>query len=142
MNSTRISFLSRLENEVFIRTAVIGFLMPLNPTITEITEIKTVLTEAVVNAMIHGYEQQNDKEIIVNISYDNKRLIQLEIIDYGKGIIDIDLARQPLYTTKADLERSGMGFTIMETFADKVVVESVLDKGTRIYIEKQLIDNE
>lgn len=136
MNEMTLKFLSRLENEAFARTATIAFLMPLNPSVEEVMEIKTMIAEAVVNAMIHGYDGHDDGWVTLNVSYDDDRLVEIIVADQGCGIEDIDLAMQPLYTTKEHLERSGMGMTIMNTFADEFLVESSVGNGCVVTIRK------
>lgn len=138
MNEMSIQFLSRIENEPFVRTSVIAFLMPLNPSVEEIMEIKTMIAEAVTNAIIHGYNQEEDKIIDLQVSYTKEKEISFVIQDYGCGIEDVELAMQPLYTTKQHLERSGMGMTIMNTFADSFQVISKKGEGCRIEIKKSL----
>lgn len=142
MNRFECSFLSKLENEAFIRAAVIAFIMPLNPTIDEIMEIKTIVAEAVVNCLIHGYEQRQDGMIKVIAEYDDSRNLSLTISDRGIGIQDIELAKQPLFTTKAELERSGMGMTIMESFSDSFEICSKVNEGTTVIIGKKLSSHE
>ena len=123
-NKMQLEILSKSNNEAFARITVAAFAAQLDPTIEELSDIKTAVSEAVTNCIIHGYE---DKEGIIKIV---ARLfantIEIEIADTGKGIENIEIARKPLYTTKANLERSGMGFTIMESFMDEVHIESVL----------------
>lgn len=138
MNEMKLAFVSRLENEAFARTCAIAFLMPLNPSVDEVMEIKTMIAEAVVNAMIHGYEGKSDGEIRMRIAYDEQRSIDIHVEDDGCGIADIALAMQPLYTTKEHLERSGMGLTIMSTFADDFHIDSKVGEGCRLTIHKQL----
>ena len=135
-NEVKIEFLSKSNNEAFARIAVAAFVSQLDPTIEEISDIKTAVSEAVTNSIVHGYE---NKMGIINIKCKIKnRNFKIEITDNGKGIENIDLAKQPLYTSKPNLERSGMGFTIMESFMDKLVVESVLGVGTKVTMEKQI----
>jgi len=132
----KLEFLSKSNNEAFARITVAAFVSQLDPTIEELADIKTAVSEAVTNCIIHGYE---DTEGIVKIT--GKILgdtIEIEISDTGRGIENIDLARKPLYTTKANLERSGMGFTIMESFMDEVQIESVLGLGTKIKMRKKI----
>ena len=136
-NEMSVEFVSRLENEAFLRTSAVAFLLPLNLHMDEIMEIKTLLAEAVVNAMIHGYEGREDGRIRVSIAYDESD-IHMIIEDEGSGIDDIQLAMQPLYTSKQHLERSGMGMTIMQTFADDFHVISEKGKGTTVTIVKHL----
>ena len=125
------------ENESFARVAVATFVSRLNPTLEEISDIKTAVSEAVTNSIIHGYE--NKKEGIIRIEasiVDNE--VSIVVIDYGKGIEDVSRAREPLYTSRPDLERSGMGFTVMETFMDTLKVESEMGKGTRVIMKKKI----
>ena len=112
--------------------------MPLNPTVDEIMEIKTILAEAVVNCMIHGYQGREEGQVRVSVSYDETHRVTIEVQDSGVGIEDITLARQPLYTTRADLERSGMGMTIMESFSDEFEICSHPGEGTTVRLVKQL----
>ncbi len=135
-NQARVFFSAKSENEGFARLFAAGFLAQLDPTISELTDIKTAISEAVTNAIIHGYEKQ---EGLVELfcGYIGRH-IYIEVSDKGKGIADIEQAREPLYTSKPELERSGMGFTIMETFMENVRIKSKPDKGTRIYMEKTL----
>ena len=138
-NEMKIEFLSKSNNEAFARIAVAAFIAQLDPTLEEIADIKTAVSEAVTNSIIHGYEE---KIGIVKLSCKIiNREILIEISDRGKGIENIEIAKQPLYTTKANLERSGMGFTIMESFMDDVEVESVLGLGTKITMRKKIKNN-
>lgn len=138
MNRMTLSFDAKLENEAFARTSAVAFLMPLNPTVDEIMEIKTILAEAVVNSMIHGYQGREEGQVRVSVSYDETHRVTIEVQDSGVGIEDITLARQPLYTTRADLERSGMGMTIMESFSDEFEICSHPGEGTTVRLVKQL----
>lgn len=137
MNEMTLLFKSHLENEAFARTSAVAFLMPLNPSVEDIMEMKTMMAEAIVNCMIHGYEGDEEGMIRLHIMYE-EREVSITISDEGCGIEDVDLAMQPLYTTKEHLERSGMGMTIMQTFADEFHVTSTLGKGTTISIKKTL----
>ena len=135
-NKMQLEILSKSNNEAFARITVAAFAAQLDPTIEELSDIKTAVSEPVTNSIIHGYE---NKEGIIKINayiYDNT--IRIEISDQGKGIEDIEIAKQPLYTTKPELERSGMGFTIMENFMDSLKVESVLGMGTKVTMEKKI----
>lgn len=135
-NEMKLEFLSKSNNEAFARISVAAFASQLDPTLEELADIKTAVSEAVTNCIIHGYE---DTEGIVKIEckmYDNT--IEIEISDSGKGIEDIKTAREPLYTSKPNLERSGMGFTIMESFMDDMKVESILGMGTKITMKKTI----
>lgn len=138
MNKMKLIFKAQLVNEAFARTSVIAFLMPLNPQMEEVMEIKTIIAEAVVNSMLHGYENDPCKEISIEVEYDEQRLVKIQVEDQGVGIVDIEQARLPLFTTKAELERSGMGMTIMETFSDQFEVTSIKNQGTKVNIQKQL----
>lgn len=136
-NEMKLEFLSKSQNEGFARVVVAAFASQLDPTIEELADIKTAVSEAVTNAIIHGYENTiGIVTIIAKITDDNK--IEIEVIDEGKGIPDIELARQPLYTSKPELERSGMGFTVMETFMDELYVYSEVGKGTRVKMVKYI----
>ena len=135
-NEMELSFISKSNNEAFARITVAAFAAQLDPTIEELADIKTAISEAVTNCIIHGYE---DTEGIVRLKaklLDNT--LEVEISDNGKGIEDIELARKPLYTTKGNLERSGMGFTIMESFMDEVEIHSVVGIGTKIVMKKTI----
>ncbi|MDK2919734.1 MAG: hypothetical protein PWQ37_2467 [Candidatus Petromonas sp.] len=132
----KIEFLSKSQNESFARVVVASFVSQLDPTIEELADIKTAVSEAVTNSIIHGYDKQNEKVYLECRIIGNT--IEITVEDFGKGIDDVDLARQPLYTSKPELERSGMGFTVMETFMDRIIVESEKGKGTRIKMIKKL----
>ena len=133
-NEMKLEFISKSSNEAFARVAVAAFTSQLDPTIEELADIKTAVSEAVTNSIIHGYEK---KQGVVKISsWLTENEIIIEISDKGKGIENIEMAKEPLYTTKPNLERSGMGFTIMESFMDKVDVESVVGLGTKVTMSK------
>lgn len=135
-NEMKLEFLSKSNNEAFARIAVAAFASQLDPTIEELADIKTAVSEAVTNSIIHAYD---GKDGIVKIScklFGNT--IQIEISDTGKGIEDIETAKQPLFTSKPNLERSGMGFTIMESFMDEMKVESILGLGTKVTLKKTI----
>lgn len=135
-NEMKLEFISKSSNESFARIAVAAFVSQLDPTIDELADIKTAISEAVTNCIIHGYENKQGIVKIVGKLQGNKLI--LEISDSGKGIENIDVAKEPLFTTKPNLERSGMGFTIMESFMDEVEVESIVDVGTKITMEKTI----
>lgn len=132
-----LKFSSRSENEAFARVTVASFISQLDPTVEELTEIKTVVSEAVTNAVIHGYEEKEDGVIYIRTDIEGQK-ISITISDQGIGIEDINEARQPLYTSKPELERSGMGFTIMENFMDEVMIHSKPGKGTTVHMVKYL----
>ena len=135
-NEMKLEFLSKSCNEAFARITVAAFASQLDPTIEELADIKTAVSEAVTNSIIHGYE---DCEGIIKIKGKIiKNTIEIEISDTGKGIENVELARKPLYTAKANLERSGMGFTIMESFMDEVQIDSVLGLGTKVMMKKKI----
>ncbi|WP_101844146.1 anti-sigma F factor [Halobacillus sp. Marseille-P3879] len=136
-NYMKIEFSSVSQNESLARIAVASFISPLNPTVDELTDIKTVVSEAVTNAIIHGYEEKAEEKVILECSIDQAQ-IEIVIEDTGKGIEDVEAAREPLYTSKPEWERSGMGFTIMENFMDHVEIKSKENEGTRITLSKQL----
>lgn len=138
-NEMRLEFLSKSPNEAFARVVVAAFATQLDPTLEEIADIKTAVSEAVTNAIIHAYDQEIGYVKIIGQLFEDGIVIQ--VIDKGKGIEDIKKAMQPLYTSKPELERSGMGFTVMETFMDEVEVVSSLNMGTRVTMIKR-IDSE
>ena len=140
-NEMKLEFSSQSVNESFARIAVAAFVTQLDPSLEEIADIKTAVSEAVTNSIIHGYEEKEGKVKIECRLFANS--VKIEISDNGKGIEDIEKAREPLYTSKCDLERSGMGFTIMESFMDEVKVESVLGIGTKVTMKKMIkVNNE
>lgn len=139
-NEMKLEFLSKSNNEAFARISVAAFVAQLDPTIEEISDIKTAVSEAVTNSIVHGYE---DTEGIVKlICKIIGNSVTIEISDNGKGIEDIEEARKPLYTSKPDLERSGMGFTIMESFMDDLKLESIEGLGTKVTMKKMIKSDE
>lgn len=135
-NEMRLEFDSRSINEGFARVAVAAFLAELNPTLDELADIKTAVSEAVTNAIIHGYENEAGK-VSLSCRIDGEE-IEIVVSDTGKGIADVEQAKAPFFTTKPELERSGMGFAFMEAFMDDVQVESELEKGTAVYMKKRI----
>lgn len=135
-NEMKLEFISRSSNEAFARVTVAAFAAQLDPTIEELADIKTAVSEAVTNSIIHGYENKQGIVKIVGRLKENE--IILEISDNGKGIENIDIAKEPLYTTKPNLERSGMGFTIMESFMDTMEIESIVGLGTKVTMSKKI----
>lgn len=133
-NCAKLEFDSNSYNEGFARMAVAAFLTPIDPTIDVLADVKTAVSEAITNCVIHGYEKCSGK-IFMNMSYDND-VFCVEIIDNGVGIEDIERAMEPMFTTKSDEERSGMGFCFMEAFMDELRVDSSLCKGTKIVMKK------
>ena len=137
-NEMKVEFLSKSSNEAFARIAVAAFIAQLDPTLEELADIKTAVSEAVTNSIIHGYDKKQG--IVKVFARLKEKEIIIEISDKGKGIENIDIAKEPLYTTKPNLERSGMGFTIMESFMDKVEIESVVGLGTKVTMSKKIKD--
>ncbi len=135
-NSIKIEFISKSANEGFARVAIAAFASQLDPTLEQINEIKTAVSEAVTNCIVHGYKDKIGKIYISAKLYQNKLVITVR--DKGCGIENVDKAREPLFTTGNENERSGMGFTIMESFMDKVSVVSKLSKGTKVTLTKIL----
>ena len=136
MNNMKVEFEALPENEGFAMVAVAAFLTPLNPTLEEIEDVKTAVSEAVTNAVIHGYKEQGGTIEISCVL--EKDLLKMEITDQGCGIENVEQAMEPMFTTRPDLERSGMGFSFMEAFMDCLEVESTVGKGTRVIMEKKL----
>lgn len=134
-NYMKIEFDSKSQNEAFARVVVASFASQLDPTIEEITDIKTAVSEAVTNSIIHGYE--NSTGLVTVTCKINGNKLEIVIEDEGQGINNVEEAMQPLFTSKPQLERSGMGFTVMETFMDEIEVYSELKKGTTIRMVKK-----
>lgn len=139
-NEMSLSFSAVSENESFARVTVAAFVAQLDPTLDELTEIKTVVSEAVTNCIIHGYENSGKGLVKITAQLEDGT-VRLSVHDDGVGIKDVEQAKQPLFTTKPELERSGMGFTIMENFMDHVAVETEEGKGTTIIMTKEIIHN-
>ena len=133
-NEMEIQFDSKSRNEGFARVAVASFLTQMNPTVEEVADVKTAVSEAVTNAIIHGYEKRQGKiRIFCRIS---ENQFFMEVSDKGKGILNVEEAMQPMYTTKPEEDRSGMGFAFMEAFMDEVKVKSEPEKGTCVRMKK------
>ncbi len=135
-NAMSLEFDSKSENESFARTVVAVFAAQLNPTIEEIADIKTAVSEAVTNSIIHGYDGREGK-IVLTCTIEGSK-ITVSVMDKGKGIEDIKQAMEPLYTTKPEMERSGMGFSFMEAFMDDLEVASVPGEGTTVIMTKTI----
>lgn len=135
-NEMSIRFDSYSANEGFARVAVAAFLADLDPTLDELADVKTAVSEAVTNSIIHGYDNRIGKIYLTCAKQEQQ--IQIEIVDYGKGIEDVEKAKEPFYTTRPELERSGMGFAFMEAFMDDVEVDSSPGQGTTVRMVKQL----
>lgn len=139
-NAMKIEFLSKSQNESFARVAVAAFASQLDPTIEEITDVKTAISEAVTNAIIHGYKEE-EGTIEITAQLEKNELI-VTVTDYGCGIENIEKAKEPLFTSRPELERSGMGFTVMETFMDSLEVESEVNSGTKVRMKKKFLSIE
>ena len=159
-NEMEIIFDAVSENESFARVAVAAFIAHLNPTVEEMADIKTAVSEAVTNSIIHGYEntergagpgnnpsirpfrRKNDNNVTeegdANAGYPGKEMLHIEVADDGKGIEDVERAMEPLFTTRPELERSGMGFAFMEAFMDDLEVESTVGRGTKVHMIKKI----
>ena len=135
-NEMEIRFDSRSENEGFARVSVASFLTQLIPTVEEVADVKTAVSEAVTNAIIHGYEQRVET-VRIHCSIENQ-LFTVEISDRGKGIANVEKAMEPMFTTKPEDDRSGMGFSFMEAFMDSVEVESKVGEGTSVKMTKTI----
>ncbi len=144
INHMHLKFDAKSINEGFARMTVAAFMMDMNPTLDELQDVKTAVSEAVTNAIIHGYgideEENANKQVEMKCCREGYK-ISISVIDHGVGIADIEEARQPFFTTKPEQERSGMGFSFMEAFMDEIEVCSEVGKGTQVtmikYIERE-----
>jgi len=136
-NEMRLEFTAQSENEAFARLAVSGFLLPLDPTMEELADVKTAVSEAVTNAIVHGYGGGPGR-VMLSAVYSDEGEVRIDIVDHGRGIEDVAQAMQPFFTTSAGEERSGMGFTLMESFMDGVDVHSAPGRGTSVRLTKRL----
>lgn len=139
LNQMSIKFQAISENESFARNVIACFALFLNPSVAEINDIKTAVSEAVTNCIVHAYDKKGGFIYIDSYIVDNK--IHINIIDEGKGIADLDKALEPFYSSKEEDERAGMGFTIMQSFMDEFKVESKDKKGTKVYMVKSILKN-
>ncbi|MDD2959444.1 MAG: anti-sigma F factor [Lachnospiraceae bacterium] len=139
-NEMKLEFDSRSCNEGFARVAVAAFLTQMNPTLEEVADVKTALSEAVTNAIIHGYEGKVNK--ITILCHIRQQTIEIEVMDQGVGIQNVEEAMEPLFTTKSDCERAGMGFSFMEAFMDSLQVQSEPGKGTCVKMTKKILRTE
>lgn len=135
MNEMELKFKANLMNESLARSAVVSFVAFLNPTIEQISELKTIVSEAVSNAIIHGYKLNPERDVIIKASID-KETLNLLVIDYGVGIENIEKAMKPNFTTRPDLERAGMGLSIIDSLSDSFEIKSVPGMGTKLSIKK------
>ncbi len=137
MNNFKIEIDAKLENVSIVRVAITAFVSNLNVSVDELMDIKTAASEAVTNAIEHGYENNNGV-VYVKTSIGDDDDIKIEVIDYGKGIENVELAMTPAYTSKPELEHAGMGFTIMESFMDQVIIDSYVDSHTTVTLVKKI----
>ena len=139
-NKMQLKFTAISENQAFARVTVAAFATRLNPTMADVTEIKTAVSEAVTNAIIHGYDGfDGTKAVVIIRAKVEGREIFVEVEDFGRGIKDIAQAREPMYTSKPNDERSGMGFTVMEEFMDAIEVHSKPGEGTVVKMRKEIV---
>ena len=136
-NIMEVRFSAKSENESLARVIAASFAAKLDPTLDEIADIKTAVSEAVTNAIIHGYDEDESKFVYLKCKIEGNK-VEIIVEDEGHGIEDVDLAMQPLYTSKPELERSGMGFSLMESFMDDVKVSSIKNKGTKVIMLKNI----
>lgn len=136
-NIMEVKFSAKSENESFARVIVASFASKLDPTLDELADIKTAVSEAVTNAIIHGYDENEEMFVKIRCKI-NDKTVTITVEDDGNGIEDLDMAMQPLYTSKPELERSGMGFTVMESFMDQVEVSSKKGEGTKVVMKKKI----
>lgn len=135
-NEMKLNFDARSVNEGFARIAVAAFVAELNPTLDEVADVKTAVSEAVTNAIIHGYDSPDEKVELSCLM--GEGYVEITVTDTGKGISDIKRAMEPFYTTRPELERSGMGFSFMEAFMDEVRVVSEVGRGTSVWMRKRI----
>lgn len=140
-NKMKVQFSSCSVNEGFARTAVATFIAQLDPTVEALYDIKMAVSEAVTNSIIHGYESHEDGTITIECAYEDK-LVSIEITDEGKGIANVEEAMTALYTTSAEEDRAGLGFTVMQSMMDEVGVFSKIGQGTTVKMKKSLEINE
>ncbi len=136
-NNARIRFDAISQNEAFARLCVSAFIAGANPNLEELSDIKTAVSEAVTNAIVHGYKNSSGEiEMVLNLT---KNKLTIQVLDWGIGICDVDEARKPFFTTCTDGTRSGMGITVMESFMDSVKIVSAHEEGTRVVMEKTIM---
>ena len=138
INEFELKFKAVLANELLARNAVMSFLSPLNPSYETLCEFKTIISEGVSNAIIHGYKFDNSKDVYLKVVvYEND--VEISIRDFGVGIDDVNEARMPHYTSRPDLERAGMGLTIIESLSDSLRISSIPGTGVKLIIRKKLL---
>ena len=138
-NQMELTFSARAQNEAFARVAIAAFAVQLNPTLPEMADIKTAVSEAVTNAIVHGYRGCEDGMVRLCAAYGDRRMLTVSIHDDGCGIRDVTTAMQPFYSTGDGAERSGMGFCVMQTFMDAVEVDSTVGEGTTVIMRKRIL---
>lgn len=136
-NSVKLQFLSVFGNEQFARTTAAAFASQMNPSIEDLSDIRISVSEAVKNAIVHGYDCQPDKTVTMWMEIKDD-ILEIVVSDTGRGIPDLELAQKPFYTSKSELELSGMGFSVMRAFMDDVEVESTVDVGTAVTMRKRI----
>lgn len=140
-NQFKMTILSQSANESFSRAAVVAFIAQLDPTVDELADIKTAVSEAVTNCIVHAY-REGEGRIYIDVKYDDKNVVTVKITDKGCGIEDIAQAMEPMYTTCTTGERAGLGFAVMQSFMDKLKVVSVPGKGTSVTMVKRISKKE
>lgn len=136
-NILEVKFSAKSENESLSRVIVASFAAKLDPTLEELSDIKTAVSEAVTNSIIHGYDEDDSKFVYLRCQIDD-RTVKIVVEDRGNGIEDVEQAMQPMYTSKPELERSGMGFSFMESFMDSLEVVSIKGEGTKVVMTKTI----
>ena len=139
VNRMNITFSGIASNESFARVVISAFAVQANPTMDELQDIKMAISEAVTNAIVHGYDGDGEGLVTMSAELSDDGEISITVSDDGVGIADLEQAREPFFTTKPELERSGMGFTVMESFMDSVAVESESGRGTKVIMRKQFL---
>lgn len=139
-DEVKVEMYSKAENEALARIIIATFMARLNPTLEEMSDVKTAVSEAVTNSIVHGYRDEKGKIYLEGKIADKQ--LEVKIVDWGKGIPDVNQAREPLYTTKPEEERSGMGFTFMEIFMDEVHIDSKVNEGTTVRMIKKISGGE
>ena len=137
-NQMELTFSALPQNEAFARVAIAAFAVQLNPTLPEMADIKTAVSEAVTNAIVHGYRGREDGLVRMSAEYGDRRLLTVVIRDEGCGIADVEKSMQPIYSTGDGAARSGKGFCVMQTFMDAVEVDSAVDRGTTVTMRKYI----
>ena len=139
INEMEIKFKALSVNESFARASIAGFCLQINPSLDELTDVKTAVSEAITNSIVHAYRQIDNRSIVVcSVKLYENRQVEIIIRDFGVGIANLEQAKQPFFTTKPTQERSGMGFTVMESFMDSVQVSNESDGGLKVVLTKQI----